>query len=88
MIWIMCLEPFVDGIASEAIESDSTVGMSIAIAQGAEVALAKGYGFADIESKVPAIFVGMSASIRAPWHANCGSVALLKSIPVRMARPR
>jgi len=48
------LEEVVDSIATDAIKSGSTVGLSIAIAKGADIVLAKGYGLADFESEVPA----------------------------------
>ncbi|NQT11507.1 MAG: beta-lactamase family protein [Planctomycetes bacterium] len=43
------LEEIVDSIAGEVVESGSTPGLSVGIARGDEVLLAKGYGLADVE---------------------------------------
>lgn len=48
------LETFVDSIAQQAIEKQSAIGLSIGIAIGDEILLAKGYGSADLELDVPA----------------------------------
>ncbi len=48
------LEEAVDAIADEAVASGSAVGLSIGIAKGDKILLAKGYGVADIELAVPA----------------------------------
>ncbi len=48
------LESFVDGLASTTIESGNAIGISIAVAQGDDTLLAKGYGLADVESNTPA----------------------------------
>ncbi len=48
------LEAFVDSIATNAVESDSTAGVSITVALGADLVLSKGYGLADLEWEVPA----------------------------------
>jgi CubicO group peptidase (beta-lactamase class C family) len=44
----------VDGIAAAAQEKGPVVGLSIAVARGGEVVLAKGYGLADREAGAPA----------------------------------
>lgn len=43
------LHEAVDSIAKDAIESDSAVGLSVAVAEGDEILLAKGYGLANVE---------------------------------------
>jgi CubicO group peptidase (beta-lactamase class C family) len=48
------LEDEVGKTAKDAIASGNVVGVSIGIALGDDVLLAEGYGFADLESKVPA----------------------------------
>lgn len=48
------LEEAVTAIANEAVTSGSAVGLSIGIARGDEILLAKGYGVADVELAVPA----------------------------------
>lgn len=44
----------VDRVAQAAIESHHTAGLGIAIDQGGTILLNKGYGYADVEKKVPA----------------------------------
>lgn len=48
------LETFVDSVAKESIEKQASIGLSIGIARGDQIVLAKGYGSADLELKVPA----------------------------------
>jgi CubicO group peptidase (beta-lactamase class C family) len=48
------LEPFVDSVAQDVIESKQSVGLSIGIAKADETWLAKGYGLANLELNVPA----------------------------------
>jgi len=48
------LEEVVDSMANEAVESGSTPGLSVGVADGDEILLAKGYGLADVELSVPA----------------------------------
>jgi D-alanyl-D-alanine carboxypeptidase len=48
------LEEVVDSIANEAVESGSTPGLTVGVAHGDEILLAKGYGLADVELSVPA----------------------------------
>ncbi len=48
------LEEFVDALAGEAVASGAASGLSVGVARGDEILLAKGYGFADLEHKVPA----------------------------------
>lgn len=47
------LESFVDGIVVSAMEDDRIPGLTIAIVHNGSVRLLKGYGFADLEKKVP-----------------------------------
>ena len=46
--------PAVDAIAVQALEDVPLAGLSIAIARGGEIIHAKGYGYANLEHKVPA----------------------------------
>lgn len=46
--------PAVDAIAVRALEDVPLVGLSVAIARGGEIIHAKGYGYANLEHKVPA----------------------------------
>ena len=51
----------VDAVAQAALEKGPVVGLSIAVARGPDVLLAKGYGMADREAGVPAaeaVYVG------------------------------
>ncbi|MCH9726758.1 MAG: beta-lactamase family protein [Planctomycetes bacterium] len=48
------LETVVDTIAKKSIEKQSAVGLSIGMALGDQIVLAKGYGTADLELEVPA----------------------------------
>lgn len=48
------LETFVDSVAKESIEKQASIGLSIGIARGDQIVLAKGYGSADLELDVPA----------------------------------
>jgi len=48
------LEEFVDSVAEAVVESGESAGLSIGIAKGDERWLAKGYGLANLELKVPA----------------------------------
>jgi len=50
----LTLEEVVDSIADDAVESGSTPGLTVGIADGDEILLAKGYGMADVELSVPA----------------------------------
>jgi CubicO group peptidase (beta-lactamase class C family) len=44
----------IDSVVGEAMARSKTPGMSVAVQQGADLVLAKGYGMADLESSVPA----------------------------------
>jgi CubicO group peptidase (beta-lactamase class C family) len=44
----------VDSLATSAIEKGPLAGLGIAVARGDKLLLAKGYGFADLENRVPA----------------------------------
>jgi D-alanyl-D-alanine carboxypeptidase len=48
------LEAAVDSVAESALGEGAVPGLSIAVARGRRILLAKGYGFADLEEKVPA----------------------------------
>ena len=48
------LERVDDEIATTALEDGPTAGLSIGVARGAKTVLAKGYGYADLENRVPA----------------------------------
>ena len=48
------LEAAVDSIAEAALKERSIPGLSVAVMRGAQMVLAKGYGFADVERKIPA----------------------------------
>lgn len=48
------LERAVDKIAAQELSSGPTAGISILVAQRGEVLLAKGYGYADLDTKTPA----------------------------------
>ncbi|MGQ0764016.1 MAG: serine hydrolase [Acidobacteriota bacterium] len=48
------LEAAVDSIAKAAISERSVPGLSVAVMRGARLTLAKGYGFADLDQKIPA----------------------------------
>ena len=43
------LEAFVDGLVREAMAADHIAGVTVAVVQNGQVALSKGYGFADLE---------------------------------------
>lgn len=47
-------EEFVDSVANTIVASGGVVGMSIGVARGDEILLAKGYGYANLEHAVPA----------------------------------
>ena len=47
------LETFLDEYLSEQMEPAHVPGLVITVVQGDQVLLAKGYGYADIESKLP-----------------------------------
>ncbi len=47
-------EASVDSIAEAAIKARSIPGLSVAVMRGTQVVMAKGYGFADLERKIPA----------------------------------
>src|SRR6266700_74156 len=47
------VEPFLDGIISQRLESDDIAGAAIAIVKDGEVILEKGYGYADVARKIP-----------------------------------
>lgn len=44
------LEAFIDGVVLTAMAEHRLVGVTVSVVQGGEVVLAKGYGFADLES--------------------------------------
>jgi CubicO group peptidase (beta-lactamase class C family) len=48
------LEAKVDSIAEAALNKSMVPGLSVAVMRGPDVILAKGYGFADVEKRVPA----------------------------------
>jgi D-alanyl-D-alanine carboxypeptidase len=48
------LEPFVDSVAEAVVESGESVGLSVGIAKGDQLWLAKGYGLANLELQAPA----------------------------------
>src|SRR5262249_41311925 len=45
---------FVDSLAQASLQSGPIAGMSIAVVRGSDMVVAKGYGFADLENRVPA----------------------------------
>ncbi len=47
-------EAAVDSIAEAALKGRSIPGLSVAVMRGAQMVLAKGYGFVDVEKKIPA----------------------------------
>ena len=48
------VEAAVDSIAESALKGRSIPGLSVAVMRGAQMVIAKGYGFADVERKIPA----------------------------------
>lgn len=48
------LEPRVDALAREAVDKEGVPGLSIAVARGEEILLAKGWGYSDSKAGVPA----------------------------------
>lgn len=48
------LQRVVDSLANDAVSTGKTVSVSIALLRGGDTVVAKGYGFADAERKVPA----------------------------------
>lgn len=48
------LDAQVDAICEKEIREGPTAGISVAIAEGDKILLAKGYGFADVENEIPA----------------------------------
>ena len=48
------VEAAVDSIAEAALKGRSNPGLSVAVMRGEQMVLAKGYGFADVERKIPA----------------------------------
>ncbi len=48
------VEAAIDSIAEAALKVRSIPGLSVAVMRGAQMVLAKGYGFADVERKIPA----------------------------------
>ncbi|HEX8335996.1 MAG TPA: serine hydrolase domain-containing protein [Pyrinomonadaceae bacterium] len=53
-VGVSSLEAAVDEIAADALRVRPLPGLSVAVARGGKIVLAKGYGFADLERKVPA----------------------------------
>ena len=47
------LETFLDSIVNEQIQSNDLAGVAISVVKGDQVIFAKGYGYADVEAKVP-----------------------------------
>src|SRR5262245_50988280 len=45
---------FVDSLAQASLQSGPIAGMSIAVVRGSDMVVAKGYGLADLENRVPA----------------------------------
>jgi CubicO group peptidase (beta-lactamase class C family) len=47
------LESFVDGIMSQRLERDNIAGAAIAVVKDGAVLFEKGYGYADVEKRIP-----------------------------------
>lgn len=61
------LEAFVDGWIADAMAREHVAGASVSVVQNGQVALKKGYGFADLAARRPSIRTGRSSgSARSP----------------------
>ena len=49
----MDLESYIDGVMAEQLETEKMAGAVVAVVERSEILLAKGYGSADVEQKVP-----------------------------------
>lgn len=72
------LETFVDGFLQENMERHHVPGLVITVVQEGEVVLSKGYGYADIEKKIP---MTPQTAVR----AGSGSKPVLASVVIRLA---
>ena len=47
------LEAFVDGVIAKAMQEKAVAGLTLSIVQDGQVVLSKGYGYADVEARMP-----------------------------------